>query len=455
MRLVAGSCTDVGQVRSINEDNLLVVDGLFAVADGMGGHRSGEVASEAALARFRDSVTNRTLDELMSAVQAANREVFEQSHSAPELAGMGTTLCAVCVLDELRVGIVNVGDSRVYLLRGDEFFQISEDHSFVESLVREGRLTRAQADVHPQRNVLTRALGIESHIEVDGWEVVVYATDRFVLCSDGLFNELTDDELVAVLTTEPDPVKAAATLVAAANAGGGRDNITCVVADVVETIPQAGVAVADSLTRRNSAADLDETAMGIDHPDAVATVRPSAASAQAGEVEESSGRSRGSRKPPKGRRPPRLPDGSVAPSEGGVRVGRRFTWRTFVVLLTIVAVFVVALLGVFWYGRHTFYVGADRGQVVIYQGPPEGVLWIDPILTEQPIKVSEIFDESQRVAVENTVEKPSFAAAQEFVNNLQLNRNPEVDRTNDTTTTTSTTTTPTGSTTSTTAVIGG
>ena len=132
MRLEVGSGTDVGQLRSLNEDSLLVANGLFAVADGMGGHRGGEVASARALVAFEQSAATPTLESLMAAVQAANADVLEHARSSPELMGMGTTLCALAPLDDQRVAIVNVGDSRVYLLRGQALFQVSEDHSFVE-----------------------------------------------------------------------------------------------------------------------------------------------------------------------------------------------------------------------------------------------------------------------------------------------------------------------------------
>jgi protein phosphatase len=238
IRFAHGSATDVGRVRSLNEDSLLVAESLFAVADGMGGHRGGEVASAEALEALRTSVLEPDAAALVGAVEAANRAVFEHSMADPELAGMGTTLCAVAVVrdDEgaASIAIVNVGDSRVYLLRDGDFGQLTLDHSLVETMVRGGQLSPDEAAVHPGRNVLTRALGIEPEIDVDLFHEPVRPGDRFLLCSDGLFNELHDDQISAVLRRLADPSDAAAELVRLAGEAGGRDNITVVIVDVVE-----------------------------------------------------------------------------------------------------------------------------------------------------------------------------------------------------------------------------
>ena len=232
-----GSATDVGRVRSNNQDSSLVALPLFAVADGMGGHAAGEVASRLALDTLRNSVTDQSLESLVAGVKLANTRVFEMSHTDPSMRGMGTTLCAVALViidGHERLAVVNVGDSRVYVLQEGAFIQVSEDHSLVESMVRQGTITPEQAKVHPQRNILTRALGIDGEVGVDSWEVAPFSGDRYLLCSDGLFNEVTDDRIAEILTETEDPQEAAEILVRMANEGGGRDNITVVIVDVVE-----------------------------------------------------------------------------------------------------------------------------------------------------------------------------------------------------------------------------
>ncbi|MCB0952977.1 MAG: serine/threonine-protein phosphatase, partial [Microthrixaceae bacterium] len=169
IRLEIGSATLVGQVRSANEDSLLVADGLAAVADGMGGHRAGEVASADAIDALSELEGNRSLDGLVRTVHWANRRISERAAADPEMRGMGTTICAVALVrrdGSEHLAIVNVGDSRVYLLTDGALHQLSEDHSLVEALVRDGQITEEEALVHPQRNVLTRALGVEPVVAV-------------------------------------------------------------------------------------------------------------------------------------------------------------------------------------------------------------------------------------------------------------------------------------------------
>ena len=241
IRLAWGSASDVGRVRQANEDFLFTAEGLYVVADGMGGHQGGEVASELAVSSLRqhlDELGVLTTDSLVQAVQLANESVVTAASDDPELAGMGTTLCAIAVVhvaeaDRDRLAIVNVGDSRVYLLKDGQLEQVTDDHSLVASLERQGRLTRAEAAVHPQRNIITRALGIDARVMVDSWEVVPVAGDRYVLCSDGLFNEVDESRIAATLRKLADPNDAASELVRLANEGGGRDNISVVIVDVI------------------------------------------------------------------------------------------------------------------------------------------------------------------------------------------------------------------------------
>lgn len=239
-RFRVGSASHVGQIRSNNQDSKLVADGVsvFAVADGMGGHQGGEVASAIAVETLEATITEPTTDSVVEAVKEANRRIFSRASDAADLRGMGTTLVAIALVnqgaDDEEVAWVNVGDSRVYLLRDEELHQLSRDHSLVEDLRRGGQLSDEEAAVHPQRNILTRALGIDSEVEVDHGAVVPLQSDRFLLCSDGLFNEVDRATLITTLSSVDDPDAAADELVRLANAGGGRDNITCVVVDVVD-----------------------------------------------------------------------------------------------------------------------------------------------------------------------------------------------------------------------------
>ena len=179
-----------------------------------------------------------TLEQLLGRVHEANAAIIERASGDVELAGMGTTVCAVALLcdpgetEPSRLGIVNVGDSRVYRFADGELVQVTEDHSLVETLVREGRITPEEARNHPQRNILTRALGIGHDLQVDYWELPIHLDDLYLLCSDGLFNEVTDDQIAATMRRLADPGEVVDELVRMANEGGSRDNVSVVVARV-------------------------------------------------------------------------------------------------------------------------------------------------------------------------------------------------------------------------------
>ena len=241
-----GVATDVGRVRSVNQDNAAAIEGFFAVADGMGGHRGGEVASSIAVESLTSSLPLLSSDEWLAAIQESNSAVFRRATDDPGLRGMGTTLCVLALVDdgdgEPLLLLANVGDSRIYKLSSGHFEQMTDDHSMVAEMVREGRITAAEAASHPQRNVLTRALGIDSGLHVDAWHVWPIVGDRWLLCSDGLFNEVSDATIATVLGTTTDPAAAAQELVRLANEGGGRDNVTVLVVDVVEDTDHAAIA---------------------------------------------------------------------------------------------------------------------------------------------------------------------------------------------------------------------
>ena len=234
LNLSWGAATDQGRVRTTNQDAMHTDSGLFAVADGMGGHQGGEVAANIAV-RTLSAAEHDSLENFESAFVEANRVVHQTALTKPNLHGMGTTLTAIAVLgatDSRHFAIANVGDSRIYRFNGAEFEQLTLDHSYVAELVRREEITEADAAAHPYRNMLTRAIGVHSEVQVDSWRLTPKEGDRFILCSDGLTNELSDMELIKHLIQNPLASNAAKALVRAANIHGGRDNTTVVVINV-------------------------------------------------------------------------------------------------------------------------------------------------------------------------------------------------------------------------------
>ena len=236
MILRAAANSDTGLCRAANEDCYAAVPelGLYLVADGMGGHRAGQVASRLAaeaavnaLKTLQGAAASLT-EKLRYAVAAANREVFATAQAKPELTGMGTTLVALLACGE-RIALAHVGDSRAYLIRGGKIRQLTDDHSLVAELVRRREISESAAREHPHRHVLTRALGVRGGVEADLAELTPAARDVFVLCSDGLTGHLRDQEIAEVAADEADLERACRCLVDLANARGGEDNITVLV----------------------------------------------------------------------------------------------------------------------------------------------------------------------------------------------------------------------------------
>jgi protein phosphatase len=219
--------TDTGRQRRANEDSLLARAPLFVVADGMGGAQAGEVASRLAIESFQPGLGDASHPEIELAALArdANQRIFELSHSSAEHAGMGTTLTAIYVGEE-EVAIAHVGDSRAYCMRDGELLRLTDDHSLVDELMRQGRLTPEEAVEHPQRSVITRALGPEGTVEVDTRSFRARADDVYLLCSDGLTTMLAEEEIAEELRAHERLRDAGEALIAAANRAGGRDNIT-------------------------------------------------------------------------------------------------------------------------------------------------------------------------------------------------------------------------------------
>ncbi len=244
MRIVAGVATDVGRVREGNEDAFVVEPPLYAVADGMGGARAGEVASQLALHTITE-LWKSGVGSLEDEVRQANDVVFARAGTDERYAGMGTTLTAAVASAEA-IHLAHVGDSRAYLVRAGALRQLTNDHTLVDRMVQAGEITRDEADVHPHRNVLIRALGTEPRVDVDAYDIGLLEGDRVLLCSDGLTTMVTEDQILAILqATVGKPQDAADRLVRAANRAGGIDNITALVLDAEAGDPVAG-SVADA-----------------------------------------------------------------------------------------------------------------------------------------------------------------------------------------------------------------
>jgi len=392
--LRAGGATDVGLVRAHNEDRFLADEGLFAVADGVGGHKAGEVASQTAVETLQREFTEPTTDALIDAVKTANRTVWNLAETNTDQRGMGTTLTAIALVDdggEERLAVVNVGDSRAYLLQHGELEQLTEDHSLVEQLVREGQLTPEEAQVHPQRSIITRALGLDPEVEVDSWELTPYKGDRLLLCSDGLTNEVSDEQIASTLRTVSDPEEAAHQLVQEARDHGGSDNITCVVVDVVDDDNRAEEASA---------------ALAAEPPP------PAERSGTRRTTEDDNGAlARATMAPP--------PPAPSAPPSAAAARPRRFTWRVFAFVVAILVVIGGALVAVGWYARHTYYVGLDNGQVAIFKGRPGGLLWFDPTLDRRTTLAEKDVPPSRLPDVKAGKEEATRAEAQRYVNALR------------------------------------
>jgi PPM family protein phosphatase len=222
--------SDTGRRRRRNEDNYVVAPPLFAVADGMGGAQAGEVASQLAASALEagDSDGLEGTKRIDALIQEANRQIYDRASTDPSASGMGTTM-TVALVDGMTVAIGHVGDSRAYLVRGEQMEQLTEDHSLVNELMKSGKLSEEEAQAHPQRSVITRAVGTDPDVDVDGFTIEAEEGDVFLICSDGLSDMVEDEEILELVHENRDDLeKAVKALVSAANRGGGEDNITAV-----------------------------------------------------------------------------------------------------------------------------------------------------------------------------------------------------------------------------------
>jgi protein phosphatase len=380
MRLGASAGkTDAGRVRRRNEDAFVRDPPLFVVADGMGGAQAGEVASRLAAAAFREFHDADGLapeERLAAIVQEANRRIYERARTDSEVSGMGTTVTAALVGDD-HVAIGHVGDSRAYRLRDGRLEQLTEDHSLVADLMRSGRLTPEEADAHPQRSVITRALGTDPEVDVDTSAVEAQPGDLFLLCSDGLTTMVSDEEILRLVAEAPTLDEAAARLVMAANSGGGEDNVTVVLFALEGDEETEETLVAPNADPAGEEDELEDTLTGL--PPVSPVAAPPAPALE--------------RRPRRKRR----------------RWGRRLLWAALVLG------FVGLVLGGALYGlSRAYFVGADEnGNVTVYQGVPFDVTddvglyrerYVSPLAASQlsPEERTELFDH-QLVSYERAV----------------------------------------------------
>jgi protein phosphatase len=380
MKLKWGASTDVGMVRQQNEDSYLAEENLYVVADGMGGHNAGEVASALAVTTLKAGARSGidSVERFRELVQQANTAIYTASLDDSTQSGMGTTLTALSIVagEEPRVLVANVGDARTYMWRNGALTRLSVDHSYVQELVNEGIITPEEARVHPRRNIVTRALGIDRSVVVDVFSHLVRTGDRIVLCSDGLVDEVSDADIAVVLGQHSDPQDTAEALVMVANTAGGRDNTTVIVVDVLDDISEPVILpTPDNTTPMEALAPMQ-----------------------------------------------------LAPAKKS-KVGMVLFWSALVAIVFSA----ITVIGV--YGRSGYFIGFDSNdQVAIYRGRVGGILWFQPTIETQTSMSGEELPED---ILRDVALNREFSSSSQASKYLTLIRIAIIDAT----TTTSTTTT--------------
>jgi len=349
LRVVEVACaSDTGRVRSHNEDRSLADPPLLAVADGMGGAAAGEVAAQVAVEALAD-LGGAGREELRERIRHANRSIWDMADADPDRAGMGTTLTAA-LLGEGGVTLMHVGDSRAYLLRAGELRQLTDDHSVVAELVRQGALAPEDAERHPNRNIITRALGTDSEIQIDETDLDLQPGDVVLLCTDGLSAMVRDEDIERLLREAPSLQDGAARLVEAAIEAGGLDNVTVVLGRIG---PEDGDA-AEAAAPPPVTAPVEDGVTG-----EMPAVRPASAPIpRAGDMRRIPS---STQSVPKSSRPARVLEGTSRQRRGR---GRRAA-------LVVLAVLLLAGAGLAWVASRTYWVDASsNGEVQVYHGIP-------------------------------------------------------------------------------------
>ncbi|GII77682.1 protein phosphatase [Sphaerisporangium rufum] len=397
--------SDVGLLREGNEDSAYASPRLLAVADGMGGHAHGEVASSVAITAMssldRDAAGGDLLSAIETAVRDANRRLHEMVGRDPSLKGMGTTLTAM-LWSGTRVALVHVGDSRAYLLRNGELYQITHDHTLVQSLVDDGRITQEEAASHPQRSILLRALDGSGEVDPDLSLREAQINDRYLLCSDGLSSVVSAETLHHTLTTVDEPESVVRQLIDLANRGGGPDNITCIVADVVEI--EEGQVVAGDAAVVGAAGSSRLRSQPPDTPAGRASTITAPQPVIVDDLDEE-------------------PAGGPAASAGAAprRVRRRRVWPVAVVVLGLLVV-IVGGGGYFGYRwtQDQYYVGANGDELVLFRGVDTtiGPIQLNSVAQSTGLSVSSI-PEPERGQVRQGIPVADLKAGQTKINDLK------------------------------------
>ena len=360
----SAGATHIGQVRQTNQDNFASRAGIHVLADGMGGHQGGEVASLEATSTIIESGKINSVADMVKSVSKANQAIIKRSKKDETLLGMGTTVCVLTEIlgsdGEIKIAIANVGDSRVYRLGGSELTQVTLDHSLVADLVRAGELTQEEASRHPQRNILTRALGIEQDLVIDTWELTPVPGDRYLLCSDGLFNEIDDDKIAEILMADEELEKIAQKLVNHALQAGGNDNITALV-----------LSVAEETKHEKENWVLDEM---VPYP----ALKPLLNQSIDQEI-------------------------------------RNFDWKPIAICLSTLLLIISVFTAIGLYARNGWFVGEYNGGVAIFKGQSQGVLWFEPTVERKTqISILDLSEETRQMVV-NSISMDSFEEAERFV----------------------------------------
>ena len=401
MNVSFGAASDIGQVREGNEDSYLVIAPLYAVADGMGGHRGGEVASNLALETVQQLFEQGT-GTLAEQVERANSAVFERSQQDRSVSGMGTTLTAA-LIDGGRVHLAHVGDSRAYLFRAGELSLLTEDHTLVHKMVMEGEITEEEAETHPHRSILTRALGVDATVQVDESDVEVGDGDRILLCSDGLTGMVGDGQIREILGRNEDPQSAVDELVKEANRAGGIDNITAVILDFVDdgsdTQQTAAAEVPHAPTQERPIprrSDITIVGAPIPEPPPEASslgTSPGSAPLTGPRRSHAGGTTTSTRTrvaPPPVRSP--SPSRPSTPRPASRHRGRRVALWGGVTI----AVLVLTVVGGKLYLDRQWFVGVSDGRVAIFRGVPTDVAGVE--LSSVVVETSIPAEEAQALA---------------------------------------------------------
>ena len=407
MKPSIGAKSDVGRVRDGNEDSYLIQEPFFAVADGMGGHVAGDVASRTAVQTLSERIQDGPSigpDGLERAVKEANASIYEKAVSDRSLQGMGTT-CTLLLVDGSELHIAHVGDSRAYLLRNGEISQLTEDHTLVGRMVKEGRLSPEEAERHPQRSIITRVLGVDDHVDVDLLTIPILEGDKVLICSDGLTSMIDADAIQEVLTEIENPQGAVERLIDLANEAGGEDNITAV---LLSFDGGEGGLVAHTAESHSATQEVATAAVARRQE----TTQPGA------HKEEMTGAFQ-------------IPKEKPAPA----REKRKS--RPVLVTLILIALVLIAAAVAFKYAivDNSYYVAAtDDGRLAIYRGLPDKVLGMtfqEEVQTSDT-SVSELPDFLME-DVEDAIEADSLEDAEATLSNLeQRARDEEFEKSRDT-----------------------